>query len=180
MGVAQPADVSLTTDFPVEPADVLARLAARPGASRRIRPSSRCARASAPRTLNVKVAQAAYTPTLTLSTGWGGNSYQYTDADYLVNQARGSALGQHGRRASRRTRSRTRVGLPSTDCSEPRTRSPTRRRDAIRARNHQFPFKFQRSPLALSASLSIPVFDNFNREERVQRPRSTARRRCTT
>jgi outer membrane protein len=40
---------------------------------------------------------------------------------------------------------------------------------AIRERNSQFPFRFQRSPLAFTASLSIPIFDNFNREERVQR-----------
>jgi outer membrane protein len=40
---------------------------------------------------------------------------------------------------------------------------------AIRSNNSQFPFKFERSPLALTASLSLPVFDNFNREERVQR-----------
>jgi outer membrane protein TolC len=39
---------------------------------------------------------------------------------------------------------------------------------SIRDRNSQFPFSFQRSPLALSAMLSLPLFDNFNREERVQ------------
>jgi outer membrane protein TolC len=40
--------------------------------------------------------------------------------------------------------------------------------DAIRERNSQFPFTFQRSPLALTAIVSLPLFDNFNREERVQ------------
>src|SRR5260221_1155616 len=41
--------------------------------------------------------------------------------------------------------------------------------DAIRQQNRQFPFSFQPSPLALTASLSLPLFDNFSREERVQR-----------
>src|SRR5260221_2406836 len=41
--------------------------------------------------------------------------------------------------------------------------------DAIRQQIRQFPFSFQRSPLALTASLSLPLFDNFSREERVQR-----------
>jgi outer membrane protein len=166
LGVAQPANVSLTTDFPVNPPnfalDSLLDLARRQNpAILALRSRERAA------SLNAKVAQAAYTPTLNLSTGWGGNSYQYTDAEYLVNQARGSALGQMAACFSQDSL-RTRVGLPSTDCST-RYSFTDAQAEAIRARNSQFPFKFQRSPIALSASLTIPVFDNFNREERVQR-----------
>ena len=166
LGVTQPANVALTTDFPVNPPnfslDSLLDLARRQNpAVLALRSRERAA------ALNVKVAQAAYTPTLQLSTGWGGNSYQYTDAEYLVNQARGSALGQMAACFSQDSL-RTRVGLPSTDCNT-RYAFTDAQAQAIRDRNSQFPFKFQRSPLALSASLSIPVFDNFNREERVQR-----------
>jgi outer membrane protein len=39
---------------------------------------------------------------------------------------------------------------------------------AIRSDNNAFPFKFQRSPLSLAAIVSIPLFDNFNREQRVE------------
>ena len=83
LGVAQPADVTFTTDFPVNPPtfslDSLLDLARRQNpAVLALRSRERAA------ALNVKVAQAAYTPTLNLSTGWGGNSYQYTDADYLA------------------------------------------------------------------------------------------------
>ena len=166
MGVAQPADVALTTDFPVNPPtfalDSLLALARQQNpAILALRSRERAA------DLNVKVARAAYTPTLNLSTGWGGNSYQYTDADYLVNQARASTLGQLSSCFSQDSL-RTRVGLPSTDCAG-RFQFTDAQAQAIRSSNSQFPFKFQRSPLALSASLSIPVFDNFNREERVQR-----------
>jgi len=166
LGVAQPANVALTTDFPVNPPtfslDSLLDLARRQNpAVLALRSRERAA------ALNVKVAQAAYTPTLNLSTGWGGNSYQYTDAEYLVNQARGSALGAMAACFTQDS-VRTRVGLPSTDCNTRYAFTETQAQ-AIRDRNSQFPFKFQRSPLALSASLSIPVFDNFNREERVQR-----------
>jgi len=166
LGVAQPSGAALTTDFPVIPTnfslDSLLDLARRQNpAVLALRSRERAAG------LNVKVAQAAYTPTLNVSTGWGGNSYQYTDADYLVNQARGSALGQLAACASQDS-VRTRVGLPSNDCNT-RYAFTDAQAQAIRDRNSQFPFKFQRSPLALSASLSIPVFDNFNREERVQR-----------
>ena len=166
MGVAQPADVALTTDFPVNPPtfalDSLLQLARRGNpAILALRSRERAA------DLNVKVAKAEYTPTLNVSTGWGGNSYQYTDADFLVNQARASTLGQLSSCFSQDSL-RTRVGLPASDCAS-RYQFTDAQASAIRSNNSQFPFKFQRSPLALTASLSIPVFDNFNREERVQR-----------
>ena len=173
----QPANVSADDRFPGDPAELLARLAARRWRGGRTRPSSRCARASAPPALNVKVAKAAYTPTLNLSTGWGGNSYQYTNGEFLVNQARGGALGQHGRLLLSRTRSARASGCRRTTAAlayQP-SRTPRRRRSA--SGTSQFPFKFQRSPLALSAQLSIPMFDNFNREERVQQAPGRARRR---
>jgi outer membrane protein len=40
---------------------------------------------------------------------------------------------------------------------------------AIRDQNgNAFPFKFTRQPMSVFAQLSIPVFDNFNREERLE------------
>jgi outer membrane protein len=165
MGVAQPEGVTLTTDFPVNPptfplAELLDQARGQNPAIVALRSRERAA------SLNVKVAQAAYTPTLSLSTGWGGNSYQYTDADFLVNQARSSVLGQQAS-CFQQDSIRTRVGLPSGNCAA--IQFTDAQAAAIRSKNSQFPFKFQRSPLALSAQLSIPLFDNFNREERVQR-----------
>ena len=166
MGVAQPADVQLTTDFPINPptfsVDSLLDLARQQNpAILALRSRERAA------SLNIRVAKAAYTPTLNISTGWGGNSYQYTDSDYLVNQARGSVMNQLSSCLSQDSL-RTRVGLPSQNCST-RYVFTDAQAAAIRSSNSQFPFKFERSPLALTASLSLPVFDNFNREERVQR-----------
>jgi len=166
LGVAQPSDVQLTTDFPVNPPtfaiDSLLDLARRQNpAILALRSRERAA------ALNVRVAKAAYTPSLNLSTGWGGNSYQYTDADYLVNQARGGVMSQLASCLAQDSL-RTRVGLTSANCNS-RYVFTDAQAEAIRSSNSQFPFKFQRSPLALTASLSLPVFDNFNREERVQR-----------
>jgi outer membrane protein len=165
MGVAQPEGVTLTTDFPVNPPTF--SLESLLDDARRQNPAIVALRSREhAASLNVKVAQAAYTPTLSLSTGWGGNSYQYTDADYLVNQARSGVLNQQAS-CFQQDSVRTRVGLSSTNCAV--IQFTDAQADAIRSRNSQFPFKFQRSPLALSAQLSIPIFDNFNREERVQR-----------
>jgi outer membrane protein len=165
LGVAQPAGVVLTTDFPIDPPNI--SLDALLDMARRQNPAIVALRSRERAAgLNVKVAQAEYTPTLSVSTGWGGNSYQYTDANFLVNQARAGVLGQQSS-CFQQDSIRTRVGLPGSNCAA--ITFTDAQADAIRSRNSQFPFKFQRSPLALSAQLSIPLFDNFNREERVQR-----------
>ncbi|MBI3791604.1 MAG: TolC family protein, partial [Gemmatimonadetes bacterium] len=39
---------------------------------------------------------------------------------------------------------------------------------AVQAGNDAFPFSFTRNPYTLSAGLSIPLFDGFAREQRVQ------------
>jgi len=166
LGVAQPSDVQLTTDFPVNPPtfalDSLLDLARRQNpAILALRSRERAA------ALNIKVAKAEYTPTLSLSTGWGGNSYQYTDADFLVNQARGGVMGQLSSCLSQDSL-RTAVGLASANCNS-RFVFTDAQAASIRASNDQFPFRFQRSPFALTAAISMPIFDNFNREERVQR-----------
>ena len=167
MGVPQAPGVELTTEFRIDPPtfalEQLLDLARRQNPSIvALRSRERAAE------LNTKVARAEYTPTLALSTGWGGNSYQYTDGDYLVNQARNSTLSQQSS-CIQQDSIRVRVGLPSADCTGAAFQFTDAQAAAIRSRNSQFPFKFQRSPIAFTASLSIPLFDNFNREERVQR-----------
>ncbi len=39
---------------------------------------------------------------------------------------------------------------------------------AFRDANAQFPFKMTRSPIQLSAQISLPIFDGFTREQRIQ------------
>jgi outer membrane protein len=167
MGVDQAPGVALTTEFRIDPPsftlEQLLDLARRQNpAIVALRSRERAAE------LNTKVAKAEYTPTLSLSTGWGGNSYQYTDPEYLVNQARNGTLASQAG-CFQQDSIRLRVGLPSADCNGAPYQFTDAQAAAIRDRNSQFPFRFQRSPLAFAASLSIPIFDNFNREERVQR-----------
>ena len=165
MGVEPPVNAVLSTEFPVVPLklsleSLLADARQQNPAIVALRARDRSA------SLNLQVAKSAYTPTLQLSTGVGGNSYQYTNGDYLVNQARAGILGQQADCFSADS-IRTRVGLPSANCASAYQFTPAMA-DAIRSRNNQFPFSFQRSPVALTASLSLPIFDNFAREERVQ------------
>ena len=167
MGIAQPETVQLITEFPITTpnftlANLLIDARGQNPAIIALRARDRSA------DLNVQVARSAYTPTLSLSTGVGGNSYQYTNSEYLVNLAQSQVTGaQIG--CFQQDSIRARVGLPSAGCGGPGFQFTSAQADAIRARNSQFPFSFQRSPLALTASLSLPIFDNFGREERVQR-----------
>jgi len=166
MGVDAVRDVVLPTEFPVvAPAmslDSLLDLARRQNpAALALRSRERAAE------LNTRVARAAYTPTLSLSTGIGGTSYQLADPDFLVSQqARGLQQAQAG--CFSQDSIRVRVGLPSANCGGPQFTLTDAQAASIRSTNGQF-FRFDRSPIGLSAQLSLPVFDNFSREERVQR-----------
>lgn len=164
MGVEQPDKVTLITDFAIAtPHFNLTNLL---DDARHQNPAIVALRArDRSAALNVDVAKSAYTPTLSLSTGIGGNSYQYTNSDYLVNQARSGVLNAQAS-CFQQDSVRTRVGLSSANCGQIQFTSA--QADAIRSGNSQWPFSFQRSPLALSATVSLPLFDNFSREERVQ------------
>ncbi len=164
IGVPEPAGVRLTTtfaaDLPTFALDSLLAIAdGRNPAIEALRAQQQAA------TIGVRTAESQYTPTLSLSTGWGGNSYQYTNNDYLVNVAQSNLQSSY---ASCLTTDsiRTRVGLSGFNCPSP-TLSPDQA-SAIRSSNNVFPFKFTRSPLSLSATISLPIFNNFVREQQIQ------------
>lgn len=166
LGIAQPPAVKLTTQFAVAQPDftlesVLATARQQNPAVIALRKRERASG------MNVRVAQSYYTPTLSLSTGWGGQAFEYTNSDFLVQQAQGSAFGQ---RASCFTTDsiRTRLGMNSISATCDGIQFTPQMAQDIRDRNNQFPFRFTRSPFAVSAMLSIPLFDNFNREQRVE------------
>ena len=166
MGVAQPENAQLVTDFPIVTPNF--NLNALLDDARRQNPAITALRArERSANLNVDVAKSAYTPTLSLNTGWGGNSYQYTNSDFLVSQAQQGLLQQQTS-CFQSDSIRTRVGLPSANCNGPAFQFTSSQADAIRDRNSQFPFRFNRSPFGIGAQLSLPLFDNFAREERVQ------------
>lgn len=166
MGLDAPPSVTLVTEFPVrEPdfdLDSLVRLArARHPALDAMRERERAS------DIGVKQARSAYTPTLSLRTGWGGRSYQYTDDNYLVQRAEAQVAGAQ-RQCFTSDSVRTAVGLPSLQCNGPGYQFTPEMADQIRSENDAFPFGFNRSPFGVSASLSLPIFDNWARELRLQ------------
>jgi outer membrane protein len=117
--------------------------------------------------LTVAREKTEYTPTLTVSTGIGGYTYQYRDPNFLVTQAQASAnSARSGCIATQEVRQA--VGLPNTlsQCSSIQFTDADATR--LRAQNSQFPFSFTRAPASISAQLSLPIFDGFAREQRLQ------------
>jgi outer membrane protein len=112
-------------------------------------------------------ATSTYYPSLQVSAGFGGFTNQFTDGAFAVGQAQSQVLGQ---RASCFSADSLRVGaglssiagrceaLVFTDADAAR----------VRAANDKWPFAFQREPYTLSAGLSIPLFNGFQREQQVQ------------
>jgi outer membrane protein len=118
--------------------------------------------------MNVHAARTLYLPTLSIGTGWGGNSFEYVNPDLLVAQSQQSAQSAFNSCVSQDS-IRTRVGLAPLPVSRCGTGSLTDAQIAdIRASNNQFPFKFNRNPVGISATLSLPIFNGYQREAQIE------------
>lgn len=164
LGVAMPADVRLTTTFRVtEPnfsLDSLLSLAQRANPElEALRTRERAAGTV------LRQRQSGYTPTLSMSAGWGGQSFEYTDASFAVGQAERSMISARGSCLAQDSL-RTRVGMPALDCN--RFVFTPDMAAAARSQNDLWPFKFDRQPMQVTATLRFPIFDNWNRELQVQ------------
>ena len=176
IGVPADIDAKLTTTFAVaQPTFKLDRVA-RPGAARqsgsrrqevaRVRESS----------MNVSVAQASYLPSLNLSTGYGANAFGYANSDILAQQAQ----------AQRRRRLlelhvddslRAGAGLKARGCG---SATLSRRRSSTRPARRTSRSSSTRRRIGLTASLSMPIFNGFAREQNVEQARVRATTRPTT
>jgi outer membrane protein len=167
LGVEQPGNVQLITRLPVdEPKLNLDELLT---AARRQNPALSAAR-SRESAANVGVSQAksAFLPTLQFQTGLSGYTSQSTNIEQSISQQRNSAAA--GLSSCLSTDSvRTAVGLPSIAgaCSSSYTFTDANAQ-AIRKDNQRYPFGFTRDPITFSASLSLPIFNGLQREQRMQ------------
>jgi outer membrane protein len=166
IGVQPPSEVQLTSTFAVaKPTFTLDSVL---DLARRVNPAVRALRERETSAgWNVRVAQSSYTPTLQLQTGWSGTSFQYTNSDFPVQQV---ITSNQRNLASCMSQDSIRLALnmASLGCGARFGPLTDAQAAAIRQENNAFPFKFQRSPLAFSAIVSIPIFDNFSREQRVE------------
>jgi outer membrane protein len=165
MGVPAQPGTQLVTNFKVQPLgftlDSLLNLA------RRVNPQLKASKSTAKAAeTGLTAAHTQYLPSLFLQTGWQGYGYHYTDPNFLIARTQGSI--EQGLAGCSVTDSiRTRVGMSSLNCAQHYQFTPEMA-DAIRASNNGSLFHFSRQPLSLSAGLSIPIFNGFQREEQVE------------
>lgn len=167
MGVPADRDATLTTTFstnlPSLSLDSLLNLAHRTNPDLVAR-QSRLRAAEA----NVKLARTTYLPSLNLATGYGANAFgtantDIAEAQYLQNVTRGysSCMTNDSIRVA--------VGLqPLPNGCGTGVPDPAQI-DAIRSNNR--PWAFNKAPYGISASLSLPLFNGFQREQNVEQNR---------
>jgi outer membrane protein len=167
MGVPANPDVKLTTTFPTSQPDfsldsllVLAHQVNPDLAADRSRQYAS--------QMNVRSAQMSYLPTLSVGTGWGGNSVSYADDNFLIN-SRAAATASNFASCMSFDSLRTAVGLSSAPCGSGQLSAA--QIDAIRAGNNRFPFRFDRNPIGVGATLSFPIFNNYQREANLEQAR---------
>ena len=158
MGMSRPNGATLSSEFRMSDRTLdLDQLLAQ---GRRVNPTlaEMRSRESAAQ-LGLRGAQSQYTPSLTFFTGLGGYTNQYTDQGFVLSQRVETKQGQCAASAG--------DDPVAVEACRNLTLTSVERAQAI-AENKKFPFKFQRNPFSLGATLSIPVFNGFQREQRVQ------------
>ena len=166
MGVSEPPDAQLVSTFKF--GDQLPALDTILSLAHRQNPSIAALRSREHvADLTVKREKTEYTPTLTLSTGIGGYTYQYRDPNFLINQAQTSTASARSSCVATQE-VRQAVGLPNTlaDCAN--IQFTPAMATSLREQNSAFPFAFTPAPRSVSAAVSLPIFDGFAREQRVQ------------
>src|SRR5438105_2859763 len=166
MGTPQPANVKLVSQFPVTPLTLnLQELIA---SAHNQNPSVLALRSRQHVSdLNVRREKGEYSPTLSVSTGIGGYTYGYTNSSFPVQQAAAQA---DAARASciRAEEVRAALNLSNQLAECNAIAFTTADATAIREGNSRFPFNFTKAPRSITATLSLPLFDGFSREQRLQ------------
>jgi outer membrane protein len=162
MGVPADTSTRLTTQFSISTPNF--RLDSLIDLARRVNPdlAARKSRLTASE-MQVKVAKSQYLPSLFLSTGYGAQAYGYTDSEILASQAQAQTQSSFKSCLSADS-IRVGAGLRPRGCGTGTLDETTL--SSIRSSNK--PFKFNKAPYSLSASLSLPVFNGYSREENIE------------
>ena len=166
IGVEQPANVTIASQFVFEEPKV--QLDQLMDQARRGNPALTALR-SRERASDVGVssARSSYYPSLSLQSGVNGFSQQLRNIDGSIAGTRSSTLQQQRACVSQDSLRRG-AGLSSILPQCGAIQFTESQANAIRDANASFPFKMTRSPLSFSAQVSLPIFDGFVREQRVQ------------
>lgn len=166
LGVPMPADIALSADLPLAaPTSTVPDLLAM---ATQVNPALRAAQArERVADAGVRSARGEYTPSLSFSASVGGVAQKQSDVGPAILQAQNQALS--GQRSCLTTDSiRVGAGLNSIAAQCAAIQFTPAQAAAIRDANTDFPFGFTRNPYNLSMGISLPLFDGFGREQRLQ------------
>lgn len=174
IGRPLPDDLVLTSGFEVQ--DVPWELESLLAGARGENPDILAARANVNSArAGVRMARSAYFPSLSMSAGWSGFARQAGNTAMLLDRAR--AQMQSAQQQCIRDNlisaglSTPLPGMPR-DCSQ-FTLTPEQE-SMIRADNDVFPFGFSREPFSAQLTVSLPLFNGFDRERQVAQARIAA------
>jgi outer membrane protein len=173
VGIAPMDGTRLVADLPlVMPAQTLEELLAE---GRRVSPAIAEAtqRLQAAR-LSSRGARSEYLPTLSMQANVGGFTNQFASSQQLVDQARGQLAGQQAA-CIRSEEVRARVQLPNNLAQCQGLVFTDADAERVRANNRAWPLDFTRNPYSLGLQLSLPIFNGFQREQRVEQARVAER-----
>ncbi len=118
--------------------------------------------------------QYPYLPRASLTAGWSGFTQEFTNIDPLIQSTvqseQASAEAQIAEcQQENEIRSRLQNPLPPQDCSQFAFSDAAQQQlvSQIRDRNNVFPFDFTQQPFQASLFVSLPIFNNFDRERQV-------------
>lgn len=166
LGVEPRAQVRLTTTFALNaPPLALDALLAQARAANPALGAFRARERQA--SLNVGAARSQYLPSLNVQLGLSGFTQQSTDIGQTIATQQRQAAAQFGS-CQYQQQLALRAGLtyPGGDCTQFAFGPADEAR--IRSGNRAYPFNFTRNPYNLSAFISLPVFNGFQREQQVQ------------
>lgn len=115
---------------------------------------------------NERAVKSQWLPTLSFAAGWAGFTQQFTNGDFLVQRAQQDAADN--RQACdiqniihQDVNSRNPGALPLLPCNQ-FVVTPQDSLDLL-AGNEVFPFSFTQQPFSARLTISLPIFDQFNR-----------------
>jgi len=162
MGVPPDTSAVLTTNFTVTAAP--ASLDSLIALARQVNPDLAAKKSTQHASeMQVHEAQSQYLPTLNLSTGIGGNAAGFANINQVIEsrQAQAATIGYSNCMLDDSLR--VGAGLAPQGCSTTLSQASI---DNIRSSNR--PFSFQSAPFSLYASISLPIFNGFNREQQIE------------
>jgi outer membrane protein len=166
IGIEKPDSVRLVTSFPM--AEPTLQLDSLLTMGYRTNPSLAATRERENATnVGVLIARSRWLPSLSFNASWGGFTQKVTSLDGQLADLQASIAGQ---RRSCYTTDSIRVGAGLApiggDCD--RFVFTDDMAGALRAANDRYPFDFTKNPFFYSIGLSLPIFDNFQREQQIQ------------